>query len=133
MRTACLALLAAVAAMAGAASGQAKKEDEVDVRGKVSYKGKPLPGGTISLVPEKGKRVVAALQADGTYATKAAAGKYRVLVETESAKKPAKAKDKADKTRYVAIPKKYGDVKTSVLTFEVKPSVDNEFVLELAD
>src|SRR5262249_55260331 len=84
------------------------------VEGSVTYKGKPLPGGTIA--------VKVALEPDGTYSAKnVPVGEVKVTIETESvrpkgkpkAKPPAKdkLKDKDGKAPvYVAIPKKYADV-----------------------
>jgi hypothetical protein len=37
------------------------------VSGKVFYQGKPLPGGTVTFVPEKGDSRTATIHADGSY------------------------------------------------------------------
>jgi hypothetical protein len=94
----------------------------VVVEGKVTYKGKPLPAGTIAFHPAKGKPVKAVIKEDGSYTAKdVPVGQVRVTIETESVKKAAKKKDKVEKApKYVAIPLKYGDPKTTPLVVEVK-------------
>jgi hemoglobin len=82
------------------------------VSGKVTYKGKPLPAGTVAFHSKDGKAISTKLSEDGTYAAeKVPAGEYNLAVETDSAKGSPK---------YVAIPAKYADPKTSGLTYTVK-------------
>lgn len=96
------------------------------VSGKVVYQGQPLPGGTITFVPAKGKPVTVAIDADGNYkATAVPVGAARIAVETASLKpgrKPPKDKkipgDQGGK--YLRIPEKYGNPKTSGLTLEIQ-------------
>ncbi len=121
-----------------------KKETKTgnEVVGKVTYKGKPLAGGTVVLHPAKGKRVVGHIMVDGTYLIKnVPVGEMVVTIETESVRaKPGKGpipkiQPKEKKTepkdkklpdeakaaaRYVAIPRIYGDVKTSPLRYTVQ-------------
>jgi hypothetical protein len=125
---------AAVAALLLAAPVfAAKKVPTASVEGKVFYRGKPLPGGTVAFYPAKGKPVVARIQKDGTYsAPKVPVGKVKVTVETESVRPKGKKKanppkdqgnpPKRDKkqSRYVPIPRKYASPKTSGLEYEVK-------------
>jgi hypothetical protein len=60
------------------------------VSGKVTYKGTPLKGGSVSLVPDGGGQAVAtSIQEDGTYSfPKVRTGKYKLCVETSSLKPP---------------------------------------------
>jgi truncated hemoglobin YjbI len=89
------------------------------VSGKVTYKGQPVPGGTITFHPKEGKAVSAQLQEDGTYsADKVPAGDCTVTVETESVRPTDKPKAGAPK--YVPIPAKYAGTKTSGLTYNVQ-------------
>jgi hypothetical protein len=102
-----------------------KKPDEKgDVEGKVTYKGAPLPGGTVTFVGGKGS-FPAPLKEVGTYSVKALpVGEYRIAVETES----VKAKKGP---RFVAIPAKYADPDTSGLTVKVtKGKQTHDIVLE---
>jgi hypothetical protein len=57
------------------------------VSGKVSYKGQPVRGGTVSIFPAKGGFKQAQIQEDGSYIiTKVPVGQATLTVETESAK-----------------------------------------------
>ena len=57
-------LAAAVLALAGCGSNQLKT---AVVRGTVTYKGKPVPNGTISFVPTSGPSATGEIQPDGSY------------------------------------------------------------------
>jgi len=61
------------------------------VEGKITYKGTPLKGGSISLIPDGGGQTVsAAIGEDGKYTfPNVPTGKYKVCVETSSLKPPA--------------------------------------------
>jgi hypothetical protein len=61
-----------------------------DVSGKVLYRGKPLPGGTVTFLPAGGKGVFfSPIQEDGSYSlTQVPSGEVTIIVETES-KNPA--------------------------------------------
>ena len=61
-----------------------------DISGKVLYRGKPVPGGTVTFLPAGGKGAFnSSIQQDGSYSlTKVPAGEVTITVETES-KKPA--------------------------------------------
>jgi hypothetical protein len=123
--TASLLLAAPVAAAKGAKTG--------DVSGTVRYKGKPLPGGTITFHPAKGKPIVARIKKDGSFAAKGVpVGETHITVETESlrpkskdceaGKNVQKDKDKkrAKKLRgYVRIPAMYADREKSGLQKKV--------------
>jgi hypothetical protein len=115
-----------------ASAGDDKPVPAGSVEGTVTFEGKPLPGGTVAFHPAKGKPVVGVLRADGTYAIKTIPpGKYRVTIETDSAKPrpkdkaPPKDKDTpkteppGDAARYVPIPRLYGDANTTPLIVEV--------------
>jgi hypothetical protein len=124
------------------------------ISGSVSYKGKPLPGGTVQYVTSEGVPYSSPIAQDGTYAiADLPAGELVVVVETASAKERAAAKSKEADRRmsaqqprpggapaaaeqeapvYVPIPEKYGKPKSSPLTFTVKAgrNVNN---IELTD
>ena len=89
------------------------------VQGMITFKGKPLPGGTVTFVSKDAKVKIAAMIAeDGTYKATVPAGKYRVTVSTEVEKKKDDPKDPPKPLP--AIPKKYSDPDTSGLVITVK-------------
>ena len=116
-----LATLCALVALLGlglASRAEEKPKEVGKIEGKVNFKGQPLPGGTVSFHPEKGKPFVAQLQEDGTYSVKdVPVGAMKVAVETESVKKGDKPPK--DGKKYVPIPRKYADPNTSGLTYKV--------------
>src|SRR5262249_60843279 len=78
-----------------------KKPGEASAEGKVTFKGKPLGGGTITFVPAEGPGIKGQIAADGSYkVAELKPGEYKVTIETESLK---------DKEGYVAIPAKYSN------------------------
>jgi hemoglobin len=97
--------------------GESKEEKKPEasagtstVSGTVTYKGKPLPGGTVTLTGKDGKTVSGAIGEDGSYALQAVKpGTYTMTVDTSSAKGKA----------FVAIPEKYKGADTSGLTVQV--------------
>jgi len=121
-------------------------ENNSSISGKVTYKGEALGGG-IMLFHGKDRAFPAALQPDGSYVCDLPSGDYVVTIDTTSLKDsdPAammkkmgkggpgtttlstaekdyakmKEKSKATLPRYVAIPGKYADKKTSGLPAKV--------------
>jgi hemoglobin len=104
-----------------------KPAEKGDVSGKVTFKGQPLPGGTVSFVAADGKIYSSPIAADGTYnVTDVKVGEYKVAIETESAKpkdkpNPPEEKKPDDKgaAAFVAIPKKYAKPETTDLVATV--------------
>jgi len=112
------------------------------VSGKVTYKGEPLPAGTLTFHGQG--NYLASIGADGTYSTTdLPIGKMVVTVETESANKnkmprgayaakmakmispmPESAKS-LPQGKYVRIPVKYADPKTSPLQATLKNGENN--------
>jgi hypothetical protein len=121
----------ALALCASAAFAQDKKPEPKGepVMGKVTYKGQPLAGGTITFVSKDGKaKVAATITEDGTYKATVPAGEYAVAISTEVLKKKADPKDPPKPLP--KIPAKYGDPQTSGLTVVVKEG-KNEITIEL--
>lgn len=57
------------------------------ISGKVSYQGKVVPGGTVSILPGSGGALTGEIKEDGTYTIKKVpAGPAKVTVETDSVK-----------------------------------------------
>jgi hemoglobin len=117
-----------------------KDASEASLSGHVTYKGKPLPAGIVSLVAPGGKAFTAPLQEDGTYQMKAVpVGEYVVVVDTASVK-PAVKGPPAGKLPnpppggpapvYVPIPRQYAQPETSPLRVSVRKGANN-FDLEL--
>jgi hypothetical protein len=114
VRAALIALV--VAALAGPTPAAAQAPQKGSVEGKITFKGKPLPGGTITFHPEKAGPITATINQDGTYAARnVPAGAVKVSIETES----ARPKPGQPPVRFVPIPKKYAKPDTSGLTFRI--------------
>lgn len=117
------------------------------VSGKVMYKGQPVTGGTLTLYPTDGKggNSLIPIKPDGTFSTTdVPPGAKQVSIETESIKgaptggynqkPPPGAKppdgaapkmpdiDTSNQPKYVKIPKKYDNPKTSGLTWDIGKS-----------
>jgi hypothetical protein len=123
------------------AAGCGKTKDAT-VSGKVTYHGQPVTGGSLTLHPtDGGPDYPVTLNPDGTFQVAGAPlGEMKVTVETESLrnmpapgsnpygnfKLPPGQKPEApppsteDMGKYVKIPRKYQDVKTTPLTWTLK-------------
>jgi hypothetical protein len=114
------------------------KEPMTLVRGKVTYKGLPLPGGTIVFIPDtsrgtQGSIAMAEIQPDGTYTLKtnellgAVAGHHRVTIASHQVPYLAMS---APAWR-PALPSKYRDPHLSGLVREVVPNTANTINFDL--
>jgi hypothetical protein len=157
-RVRCLLLLPALAVLV-AGCGTGNPNAPANISGSVSYKGKPVTGGSVQFVTADGAAFVGSIGADGTFAiSDVAVGEMVVVVETESinpkngekegtgrdakryANQPQQApppgrgggpnSNSADSPKYIQIPDKYGKAKTSPLTYTVK-SGRNVHTIEL--
>ena len=77
----------ALATIVAALSGCDGNPRTGTVRGTVTYRGKPVPNGTVSFIPDAGPSATGELKPDGSYALTtyrggdgAVPGKYRVIV-----------------------------------------------------
>jgi hypothetical protein len=129
-----IALAAVVVPLAGCGGGPQTAE----VKGKVTYKGKAVPNGTITFLPESGPTATGELKPDGTYTLTtfrdgdgAIPGNYTVIImamqdttsvlpESRSALPPP------------IVPIKYTHQTTTDLRAEVKPG-KNTFDFDLVD
>ena len=109
-----------------------------NVSGKVSYKGQPLPKGTITFYDEANQAVSSGIADDGSYSvSKVAAGKVKIAVtlpmfismagDTKSAEKAA-----AERKKLPSLPPRYADSEKSGLDREVKRG-DQTLNLDLSD
>jgi hemoglobin len=90
---------------------EAKKADGT-VQGQVTFDGKPLSGGTVSLTAQDGTALSGVIDKDGAFKIEAVQpGQYRITVN---------AKDKA-----VNLPKRYTEADQSPLRYEVKEGSQN--------
>jgi hypothetical protein len=141
-----LTTAAALAALAGCGGGGPRF---CDVKGKVVYNGKPLPGGLVQITDEADTQsAIADLNIDGEFtASRAPAGPVRVVVRTEEVKSmldektaamirskggaAVTADPKVKGNKYVPIPSKYWDRDTTDLKYDLKPDTVNELTIEL--
>jgi hypothetical protein len=101
-----------------------------EVSGKVTYKGKPLPEGTIMFVPQSGFAAAGTINPDGTFrlisgkpGDGAVIGRHKVAVIPPY---------QPQTPNYPKFPLKYQDAETSGLVAEVKEGT-NTFEFELVD
>ncbi len=102
------------------------------VSGKVTLDGQPVTKGTVIFQPLKGKKARGSIGADGsftlgTYGSTdgATIGSHRVIIVSRE------GGIEEDTTPIYLVPRHYGFAKTSGLTFEVLPDVDNSKMFEL--
>ncbi len=136
-----LCLLSGVLLSAGGCGERPPHEvDYGEVSGKVSFKGKPLPGGKVTFVTAKwGYSASANIDENGQYNGKFPVGDVLIAVDNRMLEPPKKEKGKKQaaknpplkappdvvappppKGKYVKIPDKYADPSTSGLTFKVE-------------
>jgi hemoglobin len=128
----------------GSLKVEAPKGDQASVSGIISYKGKALPGGSVSFTNAAGKTYGSRIAADGSYHIKGPMppGAYKVTLETASAKPAVKGPPKDAKevtppkgtqppaARYVPIPQQYANVDTTSLTVTLRKG-NNVFDIQL--
>src|SRR5262245_36469978 len=133
-----------------AGCGNANKLGTIRVSGKVTYKGQPVEGATVSSVPDgTGRAATAITTAGGTYdlmtldSPGAIPGQYTVLVrKTEvppastqpvSMEDALKLNNRPPPPPKELLPAKYGDATKSPLKSEVKKGQSNSIDLQLTD
>ena len=105
------------------------------VTGKVTYKGKPLPNGTIMFVPSEGPAATGEIGSDGTYRLStgsidgAVLGSHKVSI-TALADIGGALPEQRNPTPPSLLPAKYLSHETSGLTAEVKKG-KNEVIFDL--
>ena len=109
------------------------------VSGKITYKGQPVPTGTITFLPTStGPPASAGIRPDGTYTletvdigTGAVVGKHTVMI-TALQDSPAVGAEERTPLPPPIIPVKYGNTSTSGLTADVQEG-DNTIDFDLKD
>ncbi len=114
-----------------------KPPTKIAVKGKVWYRGEPLPGGIIVFAPDaergnSGSLAKGTIAADGTFslAPETAAGWYRVAVAplpSDAATAPTVSNP------YPGLPARYRNPNLSGLNGEIKPGTENTFEFNLED
>jgi len=109
------------------------------VSGKVTYRGKAVPTGTVMFVPSEGPAATGEIGTDGTYKLTtchpddgAVIGKHKVTITALQGMGDALPEQRSP-TPPPLIPAKYLNDETSGLTAEVKAGTKNEVNFELKD
>src|SRR5262249_18589860 len=108
-----------------------RKYDTAEVSGKVTFKGKPLPGASITFVAVKGGAATSdVIDENGNYKISAPIGEVKIQVDNRSLekkkpmgpvlKRPGSEEPSSLKGTYVAIPEKYYTADDTPLTYTVK-------------
>jgi hypothetical protein len=108
------------------------------VRGKVTYKGKPVPNGTVNFIPAAGKDASGEIQSDGSYTLTsyrpgdgAIPGKYSVVIVAMQDNSTRLPEDRSPLPPPI-VPVKYTSLATSDLKAEVEDK-ENTINFDLAD
>jgi hypothetical protein len=132
-----LAVCCALVVVSGC--GRKGAMETAPVSGKVTYRGKALPTGTIMFVPAEGPAATGEIGADGSYKLTtyqsgdgAVIGAHKVTITALQGMGNALPEQRSA-TPPPLVPAKYLSDSTSGLTAEVKPKVENEFNFELKD
>jgi hypothetical protein len=109
------------------------------VSGKVTYRGKALPTGTVMFVPTEGPAATGEIGKDGTYKLTtyregdgAVIGEHKVTITALQGMEGALPEVRSG-TPGPLVPAKYLSAETSGLIAEVKPKTNNEVNFELKD
>lgn len=143
MRLSYIPLFALCFTAACAGCSDSNPFDTAPVTGQVTYKGKPLPYGTVSFRPQAGSPASGKIQPDGTFTLGtyedqdgAIVGSHVVLITATEADAGAAQVVEAGTEMTVpksVIPQKYTSFSTSGLTAEVVAGQKNEFTFALED
>jgi hypothetical protein len=117
----------------------------VEVSGKVLYKGKPVPGGTVKFVTSSGGYAAfATIDEDGSYRIKSSIGEVKIGIDNRllrpspkprgsigGHKIPEAEAPKVDsqKGHYVPLPTKYYSPDTSGLTYTVENKPQTHYIV----
>lgn len=110
------AVLIATALFAGCGPGNA---NTVLVKGKVTYKGQPVPNGTLNFMPAEGPSAYTEIKPDGSYELRAVRGKHKVVVVAMQDTTSALPEQRAALPAPI-VPNKYTAVTTTDLVADVK-------------
>lgn len=130
-------LLLIVTALTAALVSGCSRSDQLEtarVKGVIVMDGKPVPGGHVSFIPEKGRAANGLVDSSGAFdlttyspGDGAIVGKHKVAVFVTDGRPTGGDIDTAS-----LAPPRYLSAETSGLTFEVKPGEVNTFQLTLS-
>ncbi len=120
-------LLAFALFVSGCKEEQALVLSDATLKGKVTYKGKPVPYALIIMMGTKGTATINADDSGNYTVEHVEVGEVKIGVNTDAGRghmmsatmAAAQTKDKSLKPSFVDLPKKYHDPNTSGLTFNV--------------
>lgn len=138
LRLACGCLSLGLLILLVGCKGSSRGAQHAEVTGKVTFKGKPLPGGRISFADlKKGFASTGVIDESGNYQIKAPVGEMKISVDNsmleqrrfgggapkmQHPKPPGSETDEAPiKGQYVNLPSQYRDPAASGLSYTVKP------------
>jgi hypothetical protein len=112
------------------AAGCGRDVPQAEVSGTVTYRGKPLPGGVVTFITDRGLSGTATIGADGGYRLLAPVGDVKVSVDNRMLRKVRSAGYRISNRpegeglqpltgTYVPVPEKYASAETSGLTRHV--------------
>jgi hypothetical protein len=123
-------LLLLVVVLAGTA-GCRDSSDEISVQGRVTFRGQPLPSGSVTFFPATGRPVNTPLGDDGAYSTQLPPGEYAVTVSyTEPLPEGFKEGDPTPTPKFV-LPQEYTTRARSKLTATVSEDLDEPINFDL--
>lgn len=105
---------------------------QAEVSGRVTYRGKPLPGGLVTFISARGLSGTAVIAADGSYQVLVPVGDVKVSVDNRMLRKGGRPAGYRVGGRpdgeglqplagtYVPVPEKYASAETSGLTCHVE-------------
>lgn len=134
-------ILAVFILAAAVALGCSKKGglETAPVKGKITYKGKALPSGTVMFVPAEGPAATGEINSEGSYVLTtytsgdgAVVGNHKVTIVALQDMGDALPEHRNPLPPPI-VPKKYLSDTTSGLTAEVKAKITNEVNFELKD
>jgi len=133
-------LLAAGSVSIAGGCGKKSSPPIHDVHGVVTYKNVPVSYGHVTLYPTQGPPLPAAiLSKDGSFSTKVAAGRYKVVVEAipppDGARPEPRAEGGFDYSHATPakslVPLKYSRPETTDVEIEVSDSSENQVSISL--
>jgi len=133
--TRALALLALLAASTWGCGSKSERPETLPVQGKVTYKGQPVPKGTVTFQSDSGQTATGEIQSDGTYKLSTFAegdgalpGHHKVMIIANDADPTLMpGSSPGYKPPKDLVPKKYEKLETSGLQADVtkdKSSID---------